>query len=69
MLIETGLHLSNTRLEQQAVLVLVGQLVLLEREDVQKYTDELTDRWRRCRPVLNADAIGWCQVVHAASMS
>ncbi len=50
------------------MLLLVSKLLLLEREDLHKHTNELTDCWRRCRPVLRCNAIGWYQVVHAANM-
>jgi hypothetical protein len=69
MLVHTSLQLGDTRLEEQNVLLLVGKLLLLERENLQQHTDELTDCWRRCRPIHRCDAIRWCQVVHAASMS
>ena len=68
MLVEPGFQFSIARLEKQLVLLKLGKLLLLEGQDVQKDTDELTDCWRRCRPVVRENSIGWCQVVHAASM-
>src|SRR5258706_6944851 len=38
------------------------EMVLLKRGKVlpQKYTDELMDCQRRCRPVVRCNPIGWC---------
>jgi hypothetical protein len=68
MRFEPGFQFSSARLEKQVLLLKLGKLLLKEREDVQEHTDELTDCWRRCRPVVREKPIGWCQVVHAASM-
>lgn len=68
MLVEPGFQFGSARLEEQVVLLKLGKLLLLEGQDVQKHTDELTDCWRRGRPVVRCNPIGWCQVVHAASM-
>ena len=69
MLVQAGFEFSNASLEEQELLVLVGKLLLLEWKEVQQCADEAADCWRGCRPVFGSDAIGWCQVVHAASMS
>jgi hypothetical protein len=43
MLIEPGLQLSKLRLKLKQLLLLVGKLLLLQGQDVQEHTDELTD--------------------------
>jgi hypothetical protein len=68
MLVQAGFQFGTTSLKQQDMLLLVSKLLLLKREDLHKHTNELTDCWRRCRPVLRCNAIGWYQVVHAANM-
>ena len=52
MLIETGFQVTNTRLEEKVLLLKLGKLLLLEREDVEQHTNELTDCERRGRPVV-----------------
>ena len=68
MLVESGLQLSALSLKEQQLLLMVGKLLLLQGQDVQEHTDELADCWRCRRPVVRCNPIGWCQIVHAASM-
>src|SRR5215208_1186913 len=68
VLVEPGFQFGNARLEEQVLLLKLGKLLLLEGQDMQEHTDELTDCQWCGRPVVRENPIGWCQVVHAASM-
>ncbi|MFL5804212.1 MAG: hypothetical protein ACJ8CR_21000 [Roseiflexaceae bacterium] len=52
MHLEAGFQFGSARLEQQVVLLKLGKLLLLECQDVQEHSDELTDCWRCGRPVV-----------------
>ena len=69
MQLQASFEISNASLEDVELLVLVGKLLLLERKEVQQRANQAADCWRGSRPVIGRDAIRWCQVVHAASMS
>ena len=60
MRLEPGFQFSSARQEKQVLLLKLGKLLLKKGEDVQKDADELTDCWRRCRPVVREKPIGWC---------
>jgi hypothetical protein len=68
MLIETGFELTQALSESGIVLLKLGNLLLLESNDGQKRTNEVPNCHWSGRPVLRSNAVGWCLLVHAASM-
>jgi hypothetical protein len=52
MHLEAGLEFTNALLKEELLLLKLGKLLLLQREYMEERADELTNRWRRYRPVL-----------------